>query len=436
MMLAALRHRDYRLLWVGQGVSFLGDQFHLVALPWLVLQLTGDPIQLGLVMATAGVPRAVFMLVGGAWADRHSPRKIMLVSDVIRFAVTGYIAVTILLGTIQMWEVYLLALVFGTVSGFFTPAADASVPRLLEDSELESGNALMRIAESSASFVGPAAAGILIAAFGTIEIAGEAAGSLVGIGIAQLINALSFAVSALCLVAIHQLPSPEHRPESRPARDIVEGLRFAWRSRPMRTLFILITTANLFIAGPLVIGLPVLAEARLGGAIAFGLILSAFAAGNLGGMGLAGSLKRPSPRVLRVVIVAVFAVFGLAIGALAFVDTTWQAVPLMVLAGLVNGYVSVTFTAQLQRLSPRRMLGRVMGLMLLTIYGLRPVSETVAGWVSARDSTVLFLGAGAGLLAISVAALLIPGLHEIGSSAEEPSPEPAADQLATPEESA
>ena len=98
-MFSALSTRDYRLLWIGQGISHLGDQFHLIALPWLVLTLTHDPFQLGLVLALAGVPRAAVMLLGGAFADRHSPRLIMLISDLLRLVITAALAASILTGT-------------------------------------------------------------------------------------------------------------------------------------------------------------------------------------------------------------------------------------------------------------------------------------------------------------------------------------------------
>ena len=100
-MLSTLKTRDYRLLWIGQGISHLGDQFHLIALPWLVLTLTHDPLQLGAVLAVAGIPRALLMLVGGVFADRHSPRTIMLVSDTLRFAVTAALTAAILTGPLS-----------------------------------------------------------------------------------------------------------------------------------------------------------------------------------------------------------------------------------------------------------------------------------------------------------------------------------------------
>ena len=175
-MFAALKTRDYRLLWIGQGISHLGDQFHLIALPWLVLSLTHDPFQLGLVLALAGIPRAAVMLFGGAFADRHSPRLIMLVSDALRFVIAGALAVSILTGSVQLWMVYVLALSFGVVSGFFMPAAEASLPRLLKDEQLEGGNALMMGVAQLMSFVGPALAGTVIAVFGATQAGAGQAG--------------------------------------------------------------------------------------------------------------------------------------------------------------------------------------------------------------------------------------------------------------------
>ena len=98
-----LGNPNFRLLWAGQAMSLLGDQFTMIALPWLVLLLTGDAAALGLVLALTGVPRAVFMLVGGAVSDRFSQRSIMLISDVLRFGLTVMLAGMVLTGNVEMW---------------------------------------------------------------------------------------------------------------------------------------------------------------------------------------------------------------------------------------------------------------------------------------------------------------------------------------------
>src|SRR5262249_39660116 len=137
-----LRVRDFRLLWIGQSISLLGDQFYLIALPWLVLQLTGNALALGTVLALASVPRALFMLIGGALVDRFSPRTVMFVSNLVRMILVALLALLVLTHNIQLWMLYLFALGFGTADAFFFPADSAMVPRLLEKDQLEMGNTL------------------------------------------------------------------------------------------------------------------------------------------------------------------------------------------------------------------------------------------------------------------------------------------------------
>ena len=113
-MLRVVSLRDFRLLFSGTTLSLLGDQFALIATPWLVLQLTGDPMVLGIVLALEGLPRAAFMLIGGAVTDRLSPRRIMLIADTIRMVLTGLMALVVLTGTVEIWMLYVFSLGFGT----------------------------------------------------------------------------------------------------------------------------------------------------------------------------------------------------------------------------------------------------------------------------------------------------------------------------------
>jgi MFS family permease len=418
-MLSALSSREYRLLWAGQAISFLGDQFHLVALPWLVLTLTNDPLQLGLVLACSGIPRAAFMLLGGVWADRHSPRLIMLTSDGVRFLVAAGLAAAILTQSVQLWMVYALAVVFGTVSGFFHPAATAAIPRLLSNDDLESGNSLFQVADQAMAFLGPAVAGVLIAQFGRAVVSGEEVASLTGIGIALAFDAGSFAVSALCLALMRPLAALGAAEAPHPLKAIGQGLSWVWKELEIRWMLVIIACANLFVSGPLLVGLPVLSSQRLEhGAVAFGLILSVFAGGNLLGMLGAGTLPRLSGRRFVVAAVTVIGGFGIAIGALAFVTETWQALPLMAVVGAGNGYMSVTFITQLQRVTPATMLGRIMGLYMLSMYGLMPLSQALAGAVVRFNLNAVFIGAGTSLMAVALLALTRPEIHRLSARLE------------------
>src|SRR6187431_3127725 len=129
--------RDFRLLWFGEAVSALGDQFAMVALPWLALLLTGSAFALGTVLAAMAIPRAVFMLIGGAYVDRLSPRRVMLISNAVRFAAMTSLGVIVLAGAAQLWMLYVFALVFGVADAFFYPAQTAITPELVEGEQLQ-----------------------------------------------------------------------------------------------------------------------------------------------------------------------------------------------------------------------------------------------------------------------------------------------------------
>src|SRR5512143_460864 len=114
-----LRNSNFRLLWIGEGISLLGDQFYMIALPWLVLSLTGNALAVGTVMAMAGIPRALFMLVGGALTDRFTPRKLMINSNLARMILTCLLAALVMTNLIQLWMLYMFALLFGLADAFF-----------------------------------------------------------------------------------------------------------------------------------------------------------------------------------------------------------------------------------------------------------------------------------------------------------------------------
>ena len=155
--------RDFRLLFVGQGISLLGDQFYLLALPWLVLELTGSGLVLGTVLLAASAPRMIFLLVGGAVTDWFSPHKLMVVSNTLRCLVCAILTVLVLLKAISLWHLLVLAAAFGTLDAFFGPAVRAFIPSVLDKDKLIAGNALMQSAEMLSKFVGPSLAGLVVA---------------------------------------------------------------------------------------------------------------------------------------------------------------------------------------------------------------------------------------------------------------------------------
>src|SRR5215217_9529673 len=178
-----LRVRNFRLLWIGDAISLLGDQFYMIALPWLVLQLTGSALALGTVMALAGIPRAVFVLVGGAFVDRFSPRSVMIASNFARLVLVVLLSALVLTNTIRIEMLYAFALAFGLADSFYFPGQSAIIPQLLPEDQLQAGNTYVQGTAQLSLFLGPVLAGALVAVLGQVATT-EGAPSTVGIGIA------------------------------------------------------------------------------------------------------------------------------------------------------------------------------------------------------------------------------------------------------------
>ena len=396
------RRPDFRRLFAGTTTSQLGDQFALVATPWLVMHLTGDPLALGLVLALEGAPRALFMLVGGAVSDRLSPRLVLLVADLIRMGLAALLAAVVLTGAVEMWMVYGFALGFGLVAGFAIPAGNAMVPGLVSETELEAGNASVMGGGQIMGFAGPFAAGVLV---------GHYSEALAGVGLAFAVDAATFAVSAWMLWRIRSRAAALQPAPGGIGAEVAAGLRLVWSSPEMRLTFLIIAAVNFLFVGPIMVGIPVLADTRLPeGAVAFGLLMSGFAGGNLAGYVAAGALPRPGPGALRRILVTLLAGFALVLAVMGATAATWVDVALLAALGIGNGYVTIVLVSALQARTPRDMLGRVMGLMMFSSFGLVPVSEALSGALGRWDVSVLFLTAAALTALVALWAATQPAL--------------------------
>src|SRR5689334_12745963 len=158
------KNRDFALLFFGSSISAIGDTFTLVALPWLVLKISHDPAAVGLVLLITAIPRAAFMFVGGAVVDRTSPRRILLISRAWNAVFVAVLAVLVVTGAVQMWEVYALSLGIGLSTAFVYPAGSSILPQLVEKEHLQAANGMIMGMRQVAMIVGPILAGLLVAA--------------------------------------------------------------------------------------------------------------------------------------------------------------------------------------------------------------------------------------------------------------------------------
>jgi MFS family permease len=397
-MKQVLAIRDFMLLWIGQGTSMLGDQFHSIAAAWLVLKLTGDPLALGLVLALGGIPRAIFIVIGGAITDRLSPRKVMLVTDIVRLVLSALLAIQVFTGTLEIWMIYGYAIISGIMGGLFGPASMSIVPRIVPSENLQAGNSLTQGSSSLIGFVGPAIAGGLIAAFANEKL---------GIGVAIAIDAATFIVSIITLWLMRtggEITAPaEEMRATEMLKSVREGFAYMLKDPVLRLMFLILAVANLAFGGPVVVGVPYLADTRFPeGAAAYGFIIAGYAGGNLLGIILAGILPHFSRKTIQAFMVVMFAAFGLGLGALGWISVTWLAALDLFVLGILNGYLSILLITGLQRSTPKEMLGRLMSMTLLASMSLVPLSQAITGVILRWNVIAVFVIGGGMLLAVAL----------------------------------
>lgn len=415
---AILRLRNFRLIWLGEGISMLGDQFYMIALPWLVLRMTGDAFAMGTVLAMAGIPRAAFMLLGGAITDRFSPRLVMFYSNIARMILVAGLSGLLLLGAVQLWMLYLFALSFGLADAFFFPAQSSIVPQVAPKKHLQAANAIIQGTGQLSLFAGPALAGILIALFDKGATGDTSPVALQGIALALAVDALTFLISAIILWMVKVKPKSEGKADdakdSNVLSSIWRGLVYVWDDVSLRGFFALIAAANVLITSPMTVGIPVLANTRFTeGAAAFGILMSALGGGSLIGIILAGTLPKPPAKIMGAVIGIIWSIMGIATIFLGFVESTPLAALIMFISGLSNGYVSILFITWLQERTPDMMLGRVMSLFMFSLFGLQPIGNALAGAILSINVTGLFIVSGATMTIIIFLAMLHPKLRRM-----------------------
>ena len=389
----------FRNLWIGGGISALGDQFYLVALPWLVLQLTGSNLAVGMVLMCAAIPRAVLMLGGGALSDRVAPRRIMMTTVTTRTIFVGAVGVLVWLHVIQLWHLYFLAFAFGVADAFGLPAMQSLLPQLVGREQLSSANAAFQSIYQTATMLGPAPAGIVIKALGTAW--------------AFVIDAISF---LFVLVPIYGLPRTEPPPKPRAegkhfGHDILDGLHYVWRDPPMRALMILMTSVNLCISGPIIVGIAALAKFRFGSPTAFGVLISSWSGGALLGSIAAGARNQRTHRGWTMIIAS--AAVSLGIGALGVLPTELSMALVLATAGVIGGYNNVVLISWFQQRVEPDFMGRVMSVLMFGWVGLMPVSYPVAGALAQWSIRGMFVISASAAIAISALCAVSPNLRRV-----------------------
>ncbi|HLG69189.1 MAG TPA: MFS transporter [Chloroflexota bacterium] len=388
--MASFHNYNFRLYWFGQLISQAGTWMQTVAQAWLVLQITGSPFALGTVSALQFLPVLCVSLFAGVVVDRVPKHRLLLATQSTALVQASIMAALTASGRIQLWHIYVLAVVLGVVNAFDQPTRQSFVMELVGRDNVVNAVALNSAQFNLARLVGPALGGILIAAW--------------GVAICFTINAASFVAVLISLVLLRPAEfhsSPAKRSGKRVLAEIGDGIRFLLGSPRLMVVVIVVAGIGCF-GYNLNTVIPLLAEFSLhAGASGFGLLVTAVGVGSLiAALGVATRRDLPERTVL---------VGGAAFGAIyltvAFVP--WFAVAMVLLALL--GFASLTFSSAsnstLQLGSPDYLRGRVMSVYTLLVMGSTPIGSLITGWLAetAGIRTTVAVEAGVCLLAVLAA---------------------------------
>ena len=411
----ALEERNFRLLWLGQTGSTIGDGLTFVAIAFAVLGIGGSATDIGIVFAAYSLPNVVFLLAGGVWADRLPRNLVMLSSDALRAVVQTALAVLLFTGSAEIWHIILAAALHGTASAFFAPASTGLMPQVVSANRLQQANALMSVSRGAAFIIGPAVSGILIAASGP--------------GLVFAIDAVTYVLSmaTLALLRIPRVPASAERASF--ASELAHGWREVRSRSWLSASLIAFAVSNVALGAFMVLG-PVIVDRELGGAAEWGAILTAGAVGALigGGVALRWRPSRPLVIVFGVMLVAgsrtlalvmPFPVVAIAVASLA----TLAAISIS----------STIWETVLQQRIPQASLSRVSSYDWMVSLVFQPVAFALIGPLAATIGEVptLLLAAAIGLAADG-GVLLVPSVRNMRRLDLEPAVEVPAEVAAVP----
>jgi MFS family permease len=395
---AALRNRNFALLWFGLIISNSGSWMQVVAQGWLVYELTGSPFYLGVV----GFARAVSMIVlppmGGVIADRVSRLQFLKVTQVASFLLALLLAILVSTGLVQVWQIIALSFLTGVVSAFDQPTRQALVPDLVRREDLTSAIALNSAAWQGAGLFGPALAGLTVA--------------LIGLSGAFYANAISYLAVVVAVFLMRGVPE---RAGGRPRRglfdDLFEGLRYVRATQVVLVLLLMAAVTSVFGKSYQQL-LPVFAKDTLSvGTSGLGFLMSAPGAGTLVGASLlawAGDIRRKG-----VLLYAAMLLFSGFIIAFTFSRSFAASMALLFLSGVAATTFSILLTTMLQLRVPGQMRGRVLSLITVAMQGLSPLGAVMTGAIATATGTppAVALTAAVIVIAVLVALPLAPGVR-------------------------
>ncbi|MCX5799964.1 MAG: MFS transporter [Candidatus Eisenbacteria bacterium] len=365
LVFRALRYRNYRLFFGGQGISLIGTWMQRIALSWLVYRLTNSALLLGVVGFAGQIPTFLLAPVAGVLADRWNCRRILVITQVLAMVQAFVLAVLVLTNAITVWEIVVLSIFLGLVNAFDMPARQTFVVEMVDRKKEDLGNAIALNSSlfNGARLVGPSVAGILIA--------------VVGEGVCFLLNGLSYIAVIGSLLAMRVTPRKTEAKNTHVLRGLKDGFSYAFGFDPIRSIILLLALVSLM-GMPYQILMPVFARQILhGGSNIFGFLVAASGAGALTGAFYLAS-RRQILRLGRTIPVAA-GIFGVGLIGFSLSHFLWLSLALMLVTGFGMMVMMAASNTTLQTIVDDDKRGRVMSLYTMAFMGTVPFGSLWAG---------------------------------------------------------
>jgi MFS family permease len=366
--LRALNHRNFRLFFAGQLLSMIGTWMQSIAQSWLVYRLTGSAGLLGAVGFASQIPVFLLAPLGGALADRYRRHTIIITTQITAMLLACVLTTITFTGIVEIWQIFVLASLLGAVNAFDLPARQAFVIEMVGRRDLINAIALNSSIVNGARMVGPAVAGVIVAAFGEAWC--------------FLFNAVSY-VAVLAALLSMRVPrrAAVHDPRSA-IENIVEGFAFVGRTPPIRALIVLLALVSLM-GMPYAVLMPIFADRILnGGPRGLGLLMAATGIGALAGA-LSLTVRKSVFGLGRVVAIASGA-FGVSLILFSFSRSFWFSAALLIPAGFSMMVQMASSNTLIQSMVPDQLRGRVMAVYSMMFMGMAPFGAMFAGLVAER----------------------------------------------------
>jgi MFS family permease len=391
--LRALRHRNFRLFFGGQLISLIGTWMQQVAQSWLIFRLTNSSLLLGMVSFASQIPVFLVSPIGGHAADRLDRRRIMIATQTASMILAFALAALTLSGRVREWHIIVLAVLLGVVNAFDLPARQAALVQMVEREDLMNAIALNSSMFNGARVVGPAIAGLLVAAIGE--------------GWCFFANGASYIAVIIGLMMMRMPATLEgHAVSGTAMENIIEGFRYVAHTAPIRALLLLIGVVS-FCGMPYAVLMPVFAENILhSGARGLGILMGASGIGAL--IGSIALAMRSSVRGLGTWVAVSAGAFGVTLAVFALSRSMVLSAIVLVPVGTMMMVQMASSNTLIQSMVPDALRGRVMSVYSMMFMGMGPLGSLLAGSVADSVGAPLAVAAGG---VISIAGAVIFGLR-------------------------